>query len=79
MPAGKGRRGEPAVAEAQPASHGRGGQLQGPDRDRSDGTLRKLMDVSRLAAMGWQARTPFDVALQETYRWYLENEASHRS
>ena len=48
------------------------------DSSKPDGTLRKLMDVSRLAAMGWRAKTSFDDALQETYRWYLENQASRR-
>ena len=37
------------------------------------------MDVSRLADMGWTARTPFEDALQATYRWYLENEGAWRA
>ena len=49
------------------------------DNSRPDGTMRKLMDVSRLAAMGWKAQTPFDDALQATYRWYLDNEDSRRT
>ncbi|MEC5293627.1 MULTISPECIES: GDP-L-fucose synthase [unclassified Aurantimonas] len=43
------------------------------DRSKPDGTMRKLMDVSRLAVMGWKAQTAFGDALQATYRWYLEN------
>lgn len=43
------------------------------DTSKPDGTMRKLMDVSRLRAMGWKARTSFEEALQGTYRWYLEN------
>jgi nucleoside-diphosphate-sugar epimerase len=31
------------------------------------------MDVSRLTAMGWTARTSFDQALARTYRDYQEN------
>jgi GDPmannose 4,6-dehydratase/GDP-L-fucose synthase len=49
------------------------------DNSRPDGTMRKLMDVSRLAAMGWKAQTPFDDALQATYRWYLYNKDSRRT
>ncbi|MFC3205336.1 GDP-L-fucose synthase [Aquamicrobium soli] len=49
------------------------------DSTKPDGTPRKLMDVSRLAAMGWQARTPFEDALQQTYRWFQENEGRWRS
>lgn len=45
------------------------------DRSKPDGTPRKLMDVSRLAAMGWRAKTPFDAALDTTYRWFLDNYA----
>ena len=48
------------------------------DRTKPDGTPRKLMDVSRLAAMGWRAHTPFEDALQETYRWYLHNAGAQR-
>lgn len=41
------------------------------DTAKPDGTPRKLLDTSRLAAMGWKARTPFVDALQATYAWYL--------
>jgi GDP-L-fucose synthase len=49
------------------------------DKSKPDGTPRKLMDVSRLADMGWKARTPFGDALQATYRWYLRNEGAWRA
>ena len=49
------------------------------DTSKPDGTPRKLMDVSRLAAMGWKARIPFEYALQATYRWYLANEGAWRA
>ncbi len=35
-----------------------------------DGTPQKLLDVSRLAGLGWQARTPFRAGLQRTYEWF---------
>lgn len=40
------------------------------DLQYPDGTPRKLLDVSRLAAMGWQAQTPLEEGLQKTYAWF---------
>jgi GDPmannose 4,6-dehydratase/GDP-L-fucose synthase len=48
------------------------------DPSKPDGTLRKLMDVSRLARMGWRARIDLERGLEETYRWYLANGATAR-
>jgi GDP-L-fucose synthase len=45
------------------------------DPSKPDGTPRKLLDVSRLHALGWHARTSLEEGLAATYRWYLENEA----
>jgi GDP-L-fucose synthase len=42
------------------------------DRSQPDGTPRKLLDVSRLAALGWKARIPLRQGLEAAYRWYLE-------
>jgi GDP-L-fucose synthase len=42
------------------------------DRSKPDGTPRKLLDVSRLAGLGWKARTPLRQGLEASYRWYLE-------
>jgi GDP-L-fucose synthase len=41
-----------------------------------DGTPRKLLDVSRLHALGWKARIDFRQGLEESYAWFLENVAS---
>jgi GDP-L-fucose synthase len=41
------------------------------DLSRPDGTPRKLLDVSRLAKLGWRARTPLEDGIQLTYRAYL--------
>lgn len=35
-----------------------------------DGTPRKVMDVSKLSAMGWVAKTPLEEGLRKAYRWY---------
>ena len=41
------------------------------DASKPDGTPRKLMDVSRLAALGWSAHTGLREGLEKTYAWYL--------
>ena len=43
------------------------------DRSKPDGTPRKLMDVSRLAALGWRASTGLTDGLKLSYDWYLAN------
>lgn len=48
------------------------------DTSRPDGTPRKLMDVSRLQAMGWQAGIDLEDGLRQTYQWFLENAGSFR-
>lgn len=45
------------------------------DTDMPDGTPRKLLDVSRLEALGWCAKIGLEEGLADTYRWYLENPA----
>jgi GDP-L-fucose synthase len=45
------------------------------DRARPDGMPRKVMDVSKLAALGWTAPTPLDAGLRAAYRWYVDNAA----
>ena len=41
------------------------------DTARPDGTPRKLLDISRLSALGWRARTPLDEGIRLAYRAYL--------
>ena len=43
------------------------------DPDKPDGTPVKLLDVSRLNIMGWQAGISLEEGIQQTYQWYLEN------
>jgi GDP-L-fucose synthase len=43
------------------------------DPSKPDGTPRKLSDVSRLKALGWQAKVQLADGLTQTYRWYSEN------
>ena len=48
------------------------------DTTKPDGTPRKLMDVSRLKAMGWEAKTSLQEGLAETYQWFLANQDRFR-
>ena len=43
----------------------------GFDTSKPDGTPKKLMDVSRLARLGWSASIPLEQGLRETYAWFL--------
>jgi len=43
------------------------------DGDKPDGTPRKLLDVSRLTALGWQARIGLEEGLATTYAWYRDH------
>jgi GDP-L-fucose synthase len=43
------------------------------DRARPDGPPRKLLDVSRMRALGWSAVTPLGEGLKWYYEWFLEN------
>ena len=42
------------------------------DPSKPDGTPRKLLDVSRLAALDWTAKTSLDDGLRKTWAWYVE-------
>jgi GDP-L-fucose synthase len=49
------------------------------DTSRPDGMARKLLDVSRLEALGWTAPTPLEQGIKHTYHWFVENIAAvHR-
>ncbi|CUH51526.1 GDP-L-fucose synthase [Shimia marina] len=48
------------------------------DLTKPDGTMKKLMDVSRLADMGWTASVALEDGVKETYRWFLDNQDSFR-
>jgi GDP-L-fucose synthase len=42
------------------------------DTSKPDGTPRKLMDVSRARALGWQSRIGLRSGIERTYDWYLQ-------
>lgn len=48
------------------------------DSSKPDGTPRKLMDVSRLKALGWQYSTTLEEGLCSTYEWFLQHQDKAR-
>jgi len=40
------------------------------DTSRPDGTPRKLLDVSRMHALGWKAEIGLEAGIERAYRWY---------
>ncbi|BEH72970.1 GDP-L-fucose synthetase [Edwardsiella tarda] len=49
------------------------------DATKPDGTPRKLMDVTRLANLGWRYRYDLETGLAMTYKWFLANQDKFRS
>jgi GDP-L-fucose synthase len=45
------------------------------DPSKPDGMPRKVMDVSRLKALGWQAKMPLEEGFRRAYRWYVNEVA----
>lgn len=43
------------------------------DTSKPDGTPQKLLDISRLFALGWRPQTSLSEGLRQTYAWYLDN------
>ena len=58
------------VAELVKAAVGYEGELK-LDSTKPDGTPRKLLDVGRLAALGWKAQTPLVAGLKDAYQDFL--------
>jgi len=48
------------------------------DTSKPDGAPRKLMNVDRLAALGWQYTYTLEAGLKDTYQWFLDNQDSFR-
>jgi GDP-L-fucose synthase len=49
------------------------------DTTKPDGPPRKLLDVSRLHALGWRHRVPLHEGLASTYEWFLQHHDSLRT
>jgi len=50
----------------------------GFDVSRPDGTPRKLLDVSRLSALGWKPKIDLEAGLSSTYEWFVKHGTSFR-
>ena len=48
------------------------------DSTKPDGMMRKVMDVDKMAELGWQASTPVEEGFRLAYRWYVDNYDSVR-
>ena len=48
------------------------------DSSKPDGTPRKLMDVSRLKALGWEASIGLEEGLNDAYQWFLDHQEHFR-
>jgi GDP-L-fucose synthase len=44
------------------------------DTTKPDGTPRKLLDVSRMTAIGWKAKIPLEEGVKETVAWFYEQQ-----
>ena len=44
------------------------------DSTKPDGTPRKLLDISRIAALGWRATISLEEGIKSTYQWFVRNE-----
>jgi GDP-L-fucose synthase len=48
------------------------------DPSKPDGSPRKLLDVSRLHALGWRHRVELAAGIDRTYRWFVEHQGAVR-
>ena len=48
------------------------------DSSKPDGAPRKLLDVSRLHALGWRHRIELEEGLRQVYEWFLQHMDSYR-
>ena len=60
------------LAETVAAAIGFDGAIEW-DASKPDGTPRKLLDITRMAALGWQPTIDLTQGITSTYAWYLQN------
>lgn len=49
------------------------------DPSKPDGTMRKLMDVSRLTNIGWRSSINLEDGVAQTYQWFLDHQGDFRA
>jgi GDP-L-fucose synthase len=49
------------------------------DNKNADGTLRKLLDISRINKIGWKKKYSLDQGLKKTIDWFLNNQKKIRN
>ena len=65
------------LAETIQAQTGHGGEIVW-DTDKPDGTPRKLMDSSKMNALGWKANYTLKAGIENTYGWFLKNQENFK-
>lgn len=65
------------LAELVMAASGYQGRLVF-DPSKPDGTPRKLLDTTRLTALGWRPKIPLEAGIESTYAWFREHVAEAR-
>jgi len=48
------------------------------DASKPDGTPRKLMDISKMHALGWKYQVVLEEGIRKTYNWFSENEGKYK-
>jgi len=48
------------------------------DNSKPDGTPRKLLDISKLTALGWRPRITLEAGIRQTYEWYRASRVAKR-
>ena len=43
------------------------------DLSRPDGTMKKVLDVSKINSLGWRHKISLEQGIEETYKWFLKN------
>jgi len=49
------------------------------DTTKPDGTMRKLLDVSRMKSLGWEAKVSLRDGIEKTYEWFLKHQDYFRA
>lgn len=48
------------------------------DSEKPDGTPRKLMDISKMHALGWKHQIELKEGIEKTYSWFVDNEGKYK-